>query len=142
VSIAATTADLEADLEPFREAIEAGVAMVMVSTASYPNLGAKKQAAFSPAIVQGLLRDDLGFDGVVVTDDLEAPAVTSVTTPGLAAAKALKAGDDLLLYAGSGGGSAQAFGSLVSQVKRGNLDREPIEEAYNRITSLKESLSG
>jgi beta-N-acetylhexosaminidase len=142
VSIAATTADLQADLEPFREAIEAGVAMVMVSTASYPNLGAKKQAAFSPAIVQGLLRDELGFDGVVVTDDLEAPAVTSVTTPGLAAANALKAGDDLLLYAGSGGGSGQAFGSLVSQVKRGNLDREPIEEAYNRITSLKESLSG
>jgi hypothetical protein len=65
-----------------------------------------------------------------------------VTTPGLAAANALKAGDDLLLYAGSGGGSAQAFGSLVSQVKRGNLDRDPIEEAYDRITSLKESLSG
>src|SRR5215207_4157006 len=142
VSVAATTADLQADLEPFREAIEAGVAMVMVSTASYPNLGAKKQAAFSPAIVQGLLRDELGFDGVVVTDDLEAPAVTSVTTPGLAVANALKAGDDLLLYAGSDGGSAQAFVSLVSQVKRGNLDREPIEEAYNRITSLKESLSG
>ena len=142
VSVAATTADLEADLEPFRDAIEAGIAMVMVSTASYPNLGAKKQAAFSPAIVQGLLRDELGFDGVVVTDDLETPAVTSMTTPGLAAANALKAGDDLLLYAGSDGGSAQAFGSLVSQVKRGNLDREPIEDAYNRITSLKESLSG
>jgi beta-N-acetylhexosaminidase len=142
VSIAATTADLQADLEPFRDAIEAGVAMVMVSTATYPNLGAKKQAAFSPAIVQGLLRDELGFDGVVVTDDLEAPAVTSVTTPELAAANALKAGDDLLLYAGNDGASAQAFGSLVSQVKRGNLDREPIEEAYDRITSLKESLSG
>lgn len=142
VSVAATTADLEADLEPFRDAIDAGVAMVMVSTASYPNLGANKQAAFSPATVQGLLRDELGFDGVVVTDDLEAPAVTSVTTPGLAAANALEAGDDLLLYAGSDGASARAFASLVSQVKRGNLDREPVEEAYGRITSLKESLSG
>jgi beta-N-acetylhexosaminidase len=142
VSVAATTSDLQADLVPFREAIDAGVAMVMVSTASYPNLGGRKQAAFSPAIVRGLLRDELGFDGVVVTDDLEAPAVTSVTTPGLAAANALKAGDDLLLFAGNDDASAKAFASLVSQVKRGNLDREPIEEAYDRITSLKASLSG
>jgi beta-N-acetylhexosaminidase len=142
VSVAATNADLQADLEPFRAAIDAGVAMVMVSTASYPSLGAKKQAAFSPAIVDGLLRHELGFDGVVVTDDLEAPAVTSVTTPGLAAANALKAGDDLLLFAGGRGASARAFGSLVSQVKRGNLDREPIEEAYDRVTALKEDLSG
>jgi beta-N-acetylhexosaminidase len=53
VSIPALSAELNADLEPFRAAIDAGVELVMVSTASYPNLGSKKQAAFSPAIVQG-----------------------------------------------------------------------------------------
>ena len=112
----------------------------MVSTASYPTLGTKKQAAFSPAIVQGLLRDDLGFDGVVITDDLETPAVTSVTTPGLAAASALKAGDDLLLYATGAGVSEKAFNSLVSQIKGGDLDRSLLEGAYGRITSLKGDL--
>src|SRR5215211_2921951 len=110
VSVVALREDLEADLQPFRDAIDAGISMVMVSSASYSTLGSKKQAAFSPAIVKGLLRDELGFDGVVITDDLDAPAVSSVTTPGLAAASAFKAGDDLLLFAGSGD-SSTAFGS-------------------------------
>jgi beta-N-acetylhexosaminidase len=140
VAIAATRDDLEADLQPFRDAVDAGVGLVMVSTASYPTLGSKKQAAFSPAIVQGLLRDDLGFDGVVITDDLEGAAVSSVTTPGLAAQNALKAGDDLLLYAVTQDASDKAFGSLISQVKHGRLQRGPIEDAYDRITSLKDDL--
>jgi beta-N-acetylhexosaminidase len=140
VAVAATRQDLEADLEPFRDAVDAGVGMVMTSTASYPTLGSKKQAAFSPAIVQGLLRDDLGFEGVVITDDLDGGAVASVTTPGLAAENALKAGDDLLLYATSNDASQKAFGSLISQVKRGDLQRAPIEDAYDRITSLKGDL--
>ncbi|HEU4980083.1 MAG TPA: glycoside hydrolase family 3 N-terminal domain-containing protein, partial [Solirubrobacterales bacterium] len=142
VSIAATSQDLEADMEPFREAVDAGVELVMVSTASYPTLGSKKPAALSPAIVQGLLRDELGFEGVVITDDLQAPAVTSVTTPGLAAVNAIKAGDDLLLYAGDDQDSIKAFGSLVSEVKRGALDRATVEAAYERITALKERLAG
>jgi beta-N-acetylhexosaminidase len=142
VNVVALEEDLQADLQPFSEAIDAGISMVMVSSASYSTLGSKKQAAFSPAIVKGLLRDELGFDGVVITDDLDAPAVSNVTTPGLAAANALKAGDDLLLFAGSGDSATRAFGSLIAQVKRGTLDRGPIEDAYDRITSLKESLSG
>jgi beta-N-acetylhexosaminidase len=140
VAVAATRQDLESGLEPFRDAVDAGVGMVMVSTASYPTLGSKKQAAFSPAIVQGLLRDDLGFDGVVITDDLESGAVASVTTPGLAAQNALKAGDDLLLYATNNDASEKAFGSLISQVKRGELQRDPVEDAYDRIASLKDDL--
>jgi hypothetical protein len=103
-------------MEPFREAIDAGVELVMVSTASYPTLGSKKQAAFSPTIVQGLLRDELGFEGVVITDDLQAPAVTSVTMPGPAAVNAVKAGDDLLLYAGNDQGST---GGHAGEVKSG-----------------------
>jgi beta-N-acetylhexosaminidase len=140
VAVAATKQDLEAGLEPFRDAVDADVAMVMMSTASYPTLGSKKQAAFSPAIVQGLLRDDLGFDGVVITDDLDSGAVASVTTPGLAARNALKAGDDLLLYATANEASDKAYGSLITQVKRGDLRRGPIEDAYDRITSLKDDL--
>jgi beta-N-acetylhexosaminidase len=139
VNIAATSQELQSDLEPFRGAIEAGAQMVMVSTASYPTLGSRKQAAFSAAIVSGLLRDQLGFDGVVVTDDLEAPAVTDETSPVVAAASAIKAGDDMLIYAGSAGASDRAFRSLVSQVKSGDLNRSLFQDAYDRITSLKSS---
>jgi beta-N-acetylhexosaminidase len=139
VNIAATSQELEGDLEPFEGAVEAGAKMVMVSTASYPTLGSEKQAAFSAAIVSGLLRDQLGFDGVVITDDLEAPAVTATTSPVVAASNAIKAGDDMLLYGRSAGASDRVFGSLVSQVKSGGLNRSLFEETYDRITSLKSS---
>ncbi len=142
VSVAATSQDLEADLEPFRDAVDAGVELMMVSSASYPTLGSREQAAFSPAIVQGILRDDLGFEGVVITDDLEAPAVTSATAPGEAAINAVKAGDDLLLYAGSDQGSIKGFGSVVSAVKRAELDRATVEAAHARIIALKDRLTG
>jgi beta-N-acetylhexosaminidase len=140
--IAATSDQLQNDLEPFKGAIEAGAKMIMVSTAAYPTLGSKKQAAFSAGIVSGLLRDQLGFDGVVITDDLEAPAVTDTTSPVVAASSAIKAGDDLLLYGRSAGASDRAFRSLVSQVKSGNLNRSLFQEAYDRITSLKASPTG
>jgi beta-N-acetylhexosaminidase len=139
VNIAATSQELQSDLEPFRGAIEAGAKMMMVSTASYPTLGSRKQAAFSAAIVSGLLRDQLGFDGVVVTDDLEAPAVTDETSPVVAAASAIQAGGDMLIYAGTAGASDRAFRSLVSQVRSGDLNRSLFQDAYDRITSLKSS---
>ncbi|HSD25503.1 MAG TPA: glycoside hydrolase family 3 N-terminal domain-containing protein [Solirubrobacterales bacterium] len=142
VTIAATSQQLQSDLEPFKGAIEAGAKMVMVSTASYPTLGSKKQAALSAGIVSGLLRDQLGFNGVVITDDLEAPGVTGTTSPVVAASSAIKAGDDMLLYGRSAGASDRAFKSLVSEVKSGNLSRSLFQHAYDRITSLKSSPTG
>jgi beta-N-acetylhexosaminidase len=142
VTIAATSDQLQNDLLPFEAAVDAGVRMVMVSTASYPTLGAKKPAAFSPTIVKTLLRGHLGFDGVTITDDLEAAAVTSTLPPVVAATAALKAGNDLLLYATNTKASDNAFGSLVRQVKNGQLDRGVVQSAYDRITSLKDSPTG
>jgi beta-N-acetylhexosaminidase len=141
VTIAATSAELQADLLPFKAAVEAGVPMMMVSTASYPTLGAKKPAALSPTIVNSLLRGQLGFDGVVITDDLESPAVSNLP-PVVAARSALQAGDDLLLYAKSAKTSASVFGDLVKAVKSGQLDRSVVQAAYDRITGLKESPTG
>jgi beta-N-acetylhexosaminidase len=138
-SIAATSDELQADLEPFKAAIAAGVKMMMVSTASYPTLGAKKQAAFSPTIVKNMLRGQFGFDGVVITDDLEGAAVTSTLPPLVAATSALRAGDDMLLYAKNTKSSQKAFGALVREVKNGQLDRAVVQSAYDRITDLKNS---
>jgi beta-N-acetylhexosaminidase len=140
VTIAATSQQLQTDIGPFKAAVEGGVDMMMVATASYPGLtpGAKEPAALSSQIVKGLLRGQLGFGGVVVTDDLESPAVSG--SPGTVAAQALRAGDDLLLYAKSTGGSDQAFKALVSEVKQRRLDRAVIANAYDRITSLKGDL--
>ena len=140
VTIAATTQDLQSDLQPFQAAVDAGVHLVMVSSASYPGLtpGAKQPAVFSEPIIKGILRDRFGFDGVVVTDDLEAPAIDEA--PGTAAAKALTAGADLLLFAKSTGAADDALSSLVTQVNQGGLDRALIQGAYDRVTSLKGDL--
>jgi beta-N-acetylhexosaminidase len=142
VTIAATSDELQNDLVPFKAAVEAGVGMMMVSTASYPTLGAKKPAALSPTIVKGLLRGQLGFDGVVITDDLEGQAISGTVPAAVAGAGALAAGDDLLLYATSTKTSASAFGQLVKEVKSGQLDRAVVQSAYDRITDLKESPTG
>src|SRR5262249_9980864 len=141
-TIAATSAELQADLEPFKGAIAAGVKMMMVSTASYPTLGAKKPAAFSPTIVKSLLPGQLRFGGVVISDDLEGQAVTQTLSPVVAATAALKAGDDLLLYAKNTAASGNVFSSLVREVKGGQLDRSIVQAAYDRITSLKSSPTG
>jgi beta-N-acetylhexosaminidase len=142
VTVAATSGELQNDLTPFKAAVEAGVGMVMMSTASYPTLGAKKPAALSPTIVKNLLRGQLGFDGVVITDDLEGQAISGTVPPAVAGTSALRAGDDLLLYATSTKTSATAFGQLVKEVKSGQLDRSVVQSAYDRITDLKDSPTG
>ena len=67
------------DLLPFRSAIEAGVPLVMAGHALYPALDGERIASQSQPIVHGLLRDELGFDGVIITDSTEAAAVQAVT---------------------------------------------------------------
>ena len=97
-------------LAPFESAIAAGVKLVMVASAAYPNLDPTgTPAVFSRPIVTGLLREQLGFEGVVVTDALDAPA--PARTPH-APARALRAGVDLLLYT-SGSAAHAGYVELV-----------------------------
>ena len=103
VTIRRPRAELEAsDLPPFAAAIRAGVQLVMVGHARYPALDGSRIASQSRQIIQALLRDELGFDGVVVTDSMEAEA--SLATGGIATVceRALREGADLVLLTGRG----------------------------------------
>lgn len=95
-------------LVPFRAAIGAGTRAVMVSNASVPGLTARP-ASLSPSVVTGLLRGELGFQGLVVTDSLSAGSVRAATT-GLAEASvlAIAAGSDLVLFGATDTPAAQA----------------------------------
>jgi beta-N-acetylhexosaminidase len=129
---------LRADLAPFQAAVKAGVKLVMVGTGIYPNLDASRRpAAFSPKIVQGLLRKTLGFRGVTVTDSLTAPAAVAIHD---APAKAVLAGDDLLLY-GSESSSELAYATLVSDAAARPQLRARLAQAAGRIRALKASLA-
>lgn len=89
-------------LRPFAAGIEAGAPLVMVSHARYPALDPRRIASQSPRIVDGLLRRELGFRGVVVTDSLEADAVLRTGTVEATALRSVRAGVDLILTTGQG----------------------------------------
>ena len=137
VVVGSPRAELERRLAPFRTAVARGVWLVMVSNASYPTLDRSgKPAVFSRAIVTGLLRGRLGFRGVVVTDTMGAPTPRANRH---AAAAALGAGVDLLLYTREGEG-ARASRDVVAAVANGRLRRERLEASYARIIALKRRL--
>jgi beta-N-acetylhexosaminidase len=130
--------ELTARLAPYRAAIRKGVRLVMVSNASYPALDSSGlPAVLSPAIVGGLLRRQLGFRGVVITDSLAAPGPAHYAdTP----VRALKAGVDILLFTDESS-SAAAFTQLVQAAERGTLSRGTLARANARIAALKSWLA-
>ena len=138
VSIGASRASLLADLAPFRAAIKDGTKLVMVSNAAYPALDPSGlPACVSPRIVGGLLRKQLGFRGVVITDALEAPGPERYRD---ATVRALKAGVDILLFAESEQGSAARFSTLLAAARSGKLSRATLQQHYDRVLALKQWL--
>ncbi len=91
-----TTRD-DAAVEVFRRCIEVGARVVMVSSAVYDRIDAAHPAVFSPVVVTDLLRGDLGFSGVVITDDLSRAAQVQAWTPRERAVSAIEAGCDIVL---------------------------------------------
>ncbi len=85
------------DLEPFRAGIGAGAPAVMVSLARYPRLDPRRQAVFSPAIITGLLRRRLGFQGMIVSDDLGSALAVAGLSPARRAVEFVAAGGDVVL---------------------------------------------
>jgi beta-N-acetylhexosaminidase len=94
-----TTSPSDPYLAPFAAGIEAGAPLVMVSSAFYPKLDADNQAMFSKAIVTGLLREQMGFDGVVITDDVGAAKAVAAVPVGARATRFIAAGGDIVLTA-------------------------------------------
>ena len=123
------------DLVPFRAAIAGGVPIVMISNATYPALDSKP-APWSTKILS-LLRDDLGFRGVTISDALDGAAATRGRALASVATLAAEAGVDLLLLTGSEASSAAAFERVAGTAERGRISRAALEASYHRIMTLK-----
>jgi beta-N-acetylhexosaminidase len=136
-----TRAQLDADLRPFSVAAAAGAPLVMVGHARYPALDASRVASQSHAIVTDLLRGTLGFDGVVMTDSLEAHASLAATggDVGRAAVRALAAGNDLLLSTGPGSFPLMRD-ALLAQARRSPAFKTRIADAAARVLALRRAL--
>ncbi len=125
------------DLPPFAAAVEAGVPMVMVGHLVYPAVDPVRPASLSPAAT-GLLREELGFDGVIVTDDLAMEGARRGGTVARAAVEAVGAGADLLIISSPPEEQAAAYGAVVAAVEKGEVPRERVETAVQRVMRVKE----
>jgi beta-glucosidase-like glycosyl hydrolase len=121
------------ELVPFSEAVNAGVSCVMVGHLSVPRID-DLPASLSPEMIRGILRGDLGFSGLVLTDALNMHALRG---SGDAEVRCLYAGADILLHPEDPDSSAA---SVITAVESGVLDETVIEEAFGRVTELKRRL--
>ena len=142
VNIATITADREhlerVELVPFRAAIEAGVDAIMTAHLAVPALSPPDlPATLSPGILTGLLRKELGFKGLVVTDALEMGGIARGFTTGDAAVRALEAGADALLMPAD---PEAAIKAVVAAVVNGRLTRKRIEESVVKILAAKQQV--
>ena len=126
----------EIHLVPFSAAIAVGVTAVMVAHIEVAALSEDESvpASRSPAVIQGLLRDELGFQGVVITDDLEMGAVGDAAE---AAVQSLVAGADMLILGHSPEVQVAALQSIETAVREGRLASNRLDEAVGRIYQLK-----
>jgi beta-N-acetylhexosaminidase len=138
--ITRSRADLDQiELVPFRAGIEAGADAVMTAHIQLPALD---PAEFSPAtlsrpILAGLLRGDLGFDGLVFTDSMGMDAVARRLTPGDAAVRAVQAGNDIVLHSPD---DAAAVAGIKAAVERGEIAQEQLDASVRRILTAKARL--
>jgi beta-N-acetylhexosaminidase len=127
------------ELLPFRAAVEAGASAIMSAHLAFPAFasGTPRPATIMPEVLTGLLRDSLGFQGLVVTDALDMGALVSAYGAGEAAVLALAAGADLLLQPA---GAANAVNAIVRAVESGRITEERLDRSVRRVLALKQRL--
>jgi beta-N-acetylhexosaminidase len=128
------------DLPPFKAGIEAGAPAVMASHALYPALDGRDIASQSRPILTGLLRNEMGFRGVIVTDALEAAAARARGTPEESAVRSVRAGADLLLTTRRGS-HLRVLRAVIAEARRSRAFRERLDESARRVQDLRRTLA-
>ena len=125
----------QTDLPAFQSGIEAGVDFVMVSHMSLPNvIGDDTPCSLSGTIITDLLRNQLGYDGIVITDALNMGAITETYSSAEAAVKAIEAGADMLLMPEN---FEEAYQGVLEAVQDGTISEDRINESLKRIYRVK-----
>lgn len=126
------------ELIPFQAAVDAGAPAVMVAHILMTQIDPDLPATLSPRVVAGLLRQEMGYEGVVCTDDLTMAAISHTYGTGEAAVMALEAGCDLLLVCHEADNLTAARDALLSAVEEDRVSMERLDESVYRILALKE----
>jgi beta-N-acetylhexosaminidase len=127
----------ELDLAPFRAAVAAGVPMLMSAHVVFPALDPDRPATLSPRVLTGLLRDELGFEGVLVSDALEMKAIADRYGEAAGARLALAAGADQVIVAVPDLQTTLACrNAVLDALRTGDLPAERVEQAAERVRRL------
>jgi beta-N-acetylhexosaminidase len=132
----------DVELVPFRHAIDADVASVMTAHVLFPALDAAQPATLSPVVLHNLLRKQLGYDGVIVSDDLEMKAVADRAPVEELVRLGLLAGVDLFLICKDTDKAARAIDAAHHLVDRGEVPRSVVEQALRRVAAMKNRFVG
>ncbi|CAM3725217.1 Beta-N-acetylhexosaminidase [Cohnella lubricantis] len=125
------------ELVPFEAAVRENAEAVMVAHILFPKIDPDKPGSLSEKIIDDLLRGKLGYDGVVITDDLGMGAIVKNYTLPDAAVLAVQAGADILLVGHGYDNEHAAYEAVLNAVKSGKLTEERIDESVYRILKLK-----
>lgn len=124
---------------PFRAAIDAGVAFIMTAHLLIPSIDEARPATLSARVVQSLLREELNFDGVIISDDLEMKAIATSYEIPEAAVQAIAAGcDALLICSGDINVQVATLEALVHAVEEGRIPFNRLDAALTRLRHAKE----
>jgi len=126
------------DLPPFISSIKAGVECIMTSHAIYKELDNLNPATLSPKILEGLLRNELGFNGMIITDDLDMGAMKRDSGSGYVALSAIEAGADLLLICHNHENFFRSYEAILKALERGKISKDRIRSSLYRIYRVKE----
>ncbi len=136
----------EVDLFPYREIFKTGnPAAVMIAHACFPNTNLQEtdqngkllSSSLSFNLVTKLLREEMGFDGIAITDDMEMGAILKNYGIGEACTMAIKAGEDMIAVCAAAENIRSGFFSLVENVRRGEISESRIDESLKRIAAQK-----
>jgi beta-N-acetylhexosaminidase len=131
------------ELSPFRRAIDEGIDILLTAHVTYPALDPSNvPATVSAPILTDLLRRDLGFDGLIVTDGLEMDGISRLMPLGEAAVRAVEAGVDVVLCVRQRPDTSRSIAEIREGLLRaageGRLSAERIDRSYRRVVELKE----
>lgn len=128
----------QVELKPFIEAIRAGVDVIMTAHVIFPAIEPERiPATLSRSVLTGLLREDLAYDGIIVTDCLEMHAIAKFFGIGEGAVKAIEAGADVVLVSHTLNDQIEAIEAVKHAVRTGRISEKTIDAAVTRILALK-----
>ena len=125
------------ELHPFRAAIDADVAAIMTAHIIYPAFDPDRPATLSPTVLTDLLRDKLGYDGLLITDDMEMKAIDDRYQSGEAAVMAIEAGADIVMVLWTPTKQNEVFDALLTAVKSGRISQARLDQSVERILKSK-----